>query len=160
MSFDLVCDRFRGSYILSLDAHAKALVNSPVSLIPDLATLLAPEIDIKVKHGVVGLLKHIAVPKDNRVVLGQEGILPKLAASEIWTDKHDSVEIVQLATIGVAKHMCNGSGKLILDCLADAQTEAYPQPSTPSYSCCRTQVSPCKPHRLPKFLPSCAVQIQ
>lgn len=108
------CHRyFKELTAFHVDAHATALVNPPISITTDIATLLGPEIDIKVKHGVVGLLKHLAVPKSNRAVLGEAGILHKLAASEIWTDKHDSVEIVQVATIGVAKHMCNANGEWI-----------------------------------------------
>ena len=93
------------------DTYSIAICNPPISLVPDLAALLAPEVDIKVKNGVIGLLKNLAVAPPNRKLLGEAGILHKLASSEIWSDKYDMVELVQVAAIGIAKHICNANGK-------------------------------------------------
>lgn len=83
----------------------------PISLAPDLAALLEPEIDVKVKHGVIGLLKHLAQSQGNRAALGQAAIIERLATSQIWSERADMVEIIQVAAIGVAKHMCNGDSE-------------------------------------------------
>lgn len=93
------------------DAHSSAIVKPPISLAPDLAALLEPDIDIKVKHGVIGLLKHLAQSQSCRAALGEAGIIKRLGASQIWGEKADMVEIVQVAAIGVAKHMCNGESE-------------------------------------------------
>ena len=79
----------------------------PISLAPDLAALLQPDTDIKVKHGVIGLLKHLAQSQGCRAALGEAGIIQRLGTSQIWGDKGDMFEIVQVAAIGVAKHMCS-----------------------------------------------------
>ena len=83
----------------------------PISLAPDLAALLEPETDIKVKHGVIGLLKHLAQSQGCRAALGEAGIIQRLGSSQIWSDRADMVEIVQVAAIGVAKHMCSGDSE-------------------------------------------------
>lgn len=94
-----------------IDAHSIALCSAPISLLPDLAAFLAPEVDIKVKNGVIGLLKNLAIAPPNRKLLGAAGVLQKLASSEIWSDKYDMVELVQVAAIGIAKHICNANCK-------------------------------------------------
>ncbi|KAI0336426.1 hypothetical protein GY45DRAFT_1238667 [Cubamyces sp. BRFM 1775] len=104
----IICATLSLGNICRRDAHSTAIVGPPISLGPDLAALLEPDTDIKVKHGVIGLLKHLAQSQGNRAALGQAGIIQKLAASQIWGEKADMVEIVQVAAIGVAKHMCNG----------------------------------------------------
>ena len=83
----------------------------PILLGPDLAALLEPETDIKVKHGVIGLLKHLAQSQGNRAALGQAAVIQRLATSQIWSERADMVEIIQVSAIGVAKHMCNGDSE-------------------------------------------------
>lgn len=100
------------------DAHSNAIVKPPISLVPDLAALLQPDIDIKVKHGVIGLLKHLAQSQGCRAALGEAGIIQRLGTSQIWGDRADMFEIIQVAAIGVAKHMCNADGKHDLDFLS------------------------------------------
>ncbi|KAI0781039.1 hypothetical protein BD413DRAFT_463594 [Trametes elegans] len=104
----IICATLSLGNICRRDAHSTAIVKPPISLGPDLAALLEPSTDIKVKHGVIGLLKHLAQSQGNRAALGQAGIIQRLAASQIWSEKADMVEIIQVAAIGVAKHMCNG----------------------------------------------------
>ena len=96
---------------IGTEAHASAIINPPISLAPELATLLTPELDIKVKHGVIGLLKHLSQSPTNRPLLGEARIIQQLAACEIWSDKADMVSLVQTAAIGVAKHLCHSNGK-------------------------------------------------
>lgn len=89
------------------------MCNPPISILPDLSAYLAPEVDVKVKNGVIGLLKNLSVAPLNRALIGQAGILHLLASSEIWSDKFDMVELVQVAAIGIAKHICNANRKLL-----------------------------------------------
>ena len=92
------------------EAHSNAVVNPPISLTPDLARILEGNPDFKVKHGVIGLLKHLAQSANNRAPLGQAGIIARLADCGIFEDKSDMMEIIQVSAIGVAKHLCNGNG--------------------------------------------------
>lgn len=72
--------------------------------------LLEPDTDLKVKHGVISLLKHLAQAQSNRPILGRARILQKLAACGIFGEKADAVDSVQISAIGVAKHMSNANG--------------------------------------------------
>lgn len=67
---------------------------------------------MKVKHGVLGLLKHLAQPAPNKTVLGDAGILEALATSGIWDSESDRAEAVQASAVGIAKHLCLSNGQL------------------------------------------------
>ncbi|KAI0950311.1 hypothetical protein AcV7_008820 [Taiwanofungus camphoratus] len=105
----IICASLSLGNLVRREAHSTAIVKPPISLAPDLATLLEPGTDIKVKHGVVGLLKHLAQSQNNRALLGEAGVIQKLASSQVWGEKADIAELVQVSAIGVAKHMCNGN---------------------------------------------------
>ncbi|EMD38507.1 hypothetical protein CERSUDRAFT_113687 [Gelatoporia subvermispora B] len=105
----LICATLSLGNLVRRDAHSTAIVKPPISLAPELTTILAPETDIKVKHGVVALLKHLAQSAGNRASLGEAGIIQYLAASGVWGETADIAEIVQVSAIGIAKHMCNGN---------------------------------------------------
>ncbi|GBE82337.1 hypothetical protein BKA93DRAFT_760564 [Sparassis latifolia] len=107
----IICATLSLGNLVRRDALSMALVNPPISLSADLAALLEPDTDIKVKHGIVGLLKHLAQPQGNRAVLGQAGIIQKLASSQVWGEKSDIAVIVQGSAIGVVKHLCNGNAE-------------------------------------------------
>jgi hypothetical protein len=92
------------------EAHSAAIVKPPIALAPDLAEMLLPETDLRVKHGIVGLLKHLAQSTANRAALGEAGLVEKLARSGIWSDKADMAEIIQVSAIGIVKHLCNSNG--------------------------------------------------
>jgi len=104
----IVCATLSLGNIVRKDAHSAAVVDPPIALAPDLASLLVPEADVQVKHGVVGLLKNLSQVKENRPVLGKAGVIQKLAASGLFNDKVDMLEMVQVYAIGIAKHICNG----------------------------------------------------
>lgn len=95
---------------------AEALLSPPYSLGPVLASeeFLSPSTDLKLKHGILGLLKHIAqfskVSQTVSKILGEVDILSRISESGIWDEKTDAMaNIIQLNAIGVAKHLCNGN---------------------------------------------------
>src|SRR3954452_10127813 len=90
----------------NLDDYCMALVAPPSSVVPDLVPFITPNTDMKVKHGVLGLLKHLAQPVPNKMVLGDAGILEALSASGIWDSESDRAEAVQASAVGIAKHLC------------------------------------------------------
>ncbi|KAI9508276.1 hypothetical protein F5148DRAFT_1197562 [Russula earlei] len=107
----LVCATLTLGNLLRHGAHAVTLISPPLSLASDLASLLRPEIDIKVKHGVIGLLKHLAYAPQARSSLGEADIIRRLANSNIFQPTSDVVEVVQVNAIGVIKHLCGGNAK-------------------------------------------------
>ncbi|KAF9532936.1 hypothetical protein CPB83DRAFT_784211 [Crepidotus variabilis] len=95
---------------------ATTLLSPPYSIAPALASpeFLAPSVDLKLKHGILGLLKHLVqFSKLSPVIsktLAEQNLLPKLAASGVWDERTEAMaNIVQLNAIGVAKHLCNGN---------------------------------------------------
>ncbi|KZT26246.1 hypothetical protein NEOLEDRAFT_1132274 [Neolentinus lepideus HHB14362 ss-1] len=104
----IICSTLSLGNILRQERHASSLVEAPISLIPDLLSMLEPDADIKVKHGVVGLLKQMSHTPRVRPTLGSSGVLQKLAHSQVWAEKSDMAEIVEVSAIGVAKHLCTG----------------------------------------------------
>lgn len=95
---------------------AVSLLSPPYSLATILSSdrFLSPSTDIKLKHGIIGLLKHIAqFSKLSSVIpasLAQVDIIGRIATSGVWDDRIDAMaDVIQLNAIGVAKHMCNAS---------------------------------------------------
>jgi len=107
----LVCATLTLGNLLRHGAHSVTLTNPPVSLAPELGSLLCPETDIKVKHGVIGLLKHLAYNPPARSSLSEAGIVKRLVNSNIFQPPSDIAEMVQINAIGVIKHLCNGNGE-------------------------------------------------
>ncbi|KAF7793031.1 hypothetical protein EIP86_004136 [Pleurotus ostreatoroseus] len=103
----IICATLSIGNLVRHESHSTAIINPPIALAPELATLLEPEADLKVKHGVISLLKHLAQAQNNRSILGKAGIVQKLAACNVFGEKADVVDIVQISAIGVAKHLCN-----------------------------------------------------
>lgn len=71
--------------------------------------------DIKLKHGVIALLKHMAQSSPSAAVhdfLLQADVVRQISRSGIWDEKTDNMaEVVQLSAIGVVKHMCGANGR-------------------------------------------------
>jgi len=107
------------------EAICDSLAQPPLSIGSTLLPFLAPNIDLKVKHGVLGLLKNLAHAQRTRATLGDAGIIEALAASRVWTRDGDFAEIVQLNAIGIAKQLCTGNRKLNILALHLAQQLIY-----------------------------------
>lgn len=96
--------------------HATLLLSPPHSIAQLLSSevLLSPTTDLKLKHGVIGLLKHLSQASVhsvlNRTALSNAGIIGRIVASGVWDDRSDVMaDIVQVNAIGVIKHLCNNS---------------------------------------------------
>lgn len=103
----------------SAEHHTSVLLSQPHSLASILASprLLSPSTDIKVKHGIIGLLKHLAQSSiqspEIHLTLGNAGIIQAVSQSGIWDEKSDAMaDVVQAGAIGVVKHLCNSVGKI------------------------------------------------
>ncbi|KAK0503214.1 hypothetical protein EDD18DRAFT_1136922 [Armillaria luteobubalina] len=111
----VICASLSLGNLARREKHAKVLLSSPYSLAPVLASsyLLSPAIDIKLKHGIIGLLKHMAqasLSPDIHIPLCEAGIVQSVSRSGVWDEKTDRMgEVVQLSAIGVVKHMCGAN---------------------------------------------------
>jgi len=77
-------------------------------MLQHLIPLLGPTSDIKLKHGTVGLLKHLSQSQSSRTFLGEAGTIEALTGSKIWDRAFDIAEVVQLSAIGIVKHLSTG----------------------------------------------------
>jgi len=114
------------SHSIISETTSSALLSPPHSLAPLISSqaLLSSSTDIKVKHGVIGLLKHLAQSSANSptncAALSGSGVVQQLIISGIWDERGDAMtEVVQVGAIGVVKHLCNGSGGLVFSFLSD-----------------------------------------
>ncbi|KAG6818154.1 hypothetical protein H0H87_000059 [Tephrocybe sp. NHM501043] len=112
----VICASLSLGNLIRHEKSSAAIVSPPYSLVPVLASphLLSSSTDIKVKHGVIALLKHLAqAPPSSTIIqsaLGKAEILRRIAASGVWDEKSDAMaDIVQLSAIGVAKHMASAN---------------------------------------------------
>ncbi|CAE6490110.1 unnamed protein product [Rhizoctonia solani] len=105
----VICATLALGNLARRDDYCIALVAPPSSIVPDLVPFITPATDMKVKHGVLGLLKHLAQPVPNKMVLGDAGVLEALSASGIWDSESDRAEAVQASAVGIAKHLCLGN---------------------------------------------------
>jgi len=104
--------------LLITEFHAALLLSPPHNIAQLLSSesLLSPATDLKLKHGVIGLLKHLSQTSVqsviNRTALNSAGIIECIVASGIWDDRGDVMaDIVQVNAIGVVKHLCNNSSR-------------------------------------------------
>jgi hypothetical protein len=102
-----------------LQAHI--LLSAPYNLAPILVSprLLSVSTDVKVKHGAIGLLKHIAQSSlqspRNLPLLRDVRVVEHLAGSGVWDERSNVMaEVVQIGAIGTAKHLCGSDRTFVV----------------------------------------------
>ncbi|KAG1756831.1 uncharacterized protein EDB91DRAFT_1094661 [Suillus paluster] len=112
----VICATLSLGNITRGESHSTILLSQPYDIARLLSSdaLLAPSTDIKLKHGVIGLLKHLAQSSSqmpsNRATLSAAGVIQLILRSGVWDDRSDfMLDIVQVNAIGVVKHLCNNS---------------------------------------------------
>ncbi|KAF8744176.1 small GTPase mediated signal transduction, partial [Rhizoctonia solani] len=125
----VICATLTLGNLARRDEYCVALVAPPSSIVPDLVPFITPATDMKVKHGVLGLLKHLAQPVPNKIVLGDAGVLEALSASGVWDSESDRAEAVQASAVGIAKHLCLSNVSNTLRLVLPPPTA---QPTTPA----------------------------
>ncbi|GAA6051123.1 hypothetical protein JCM3770_004726 [Rhodotorula araucariae] len=85
----------------------------------------------QILYGVVGLLRHLAIPVDNRQNVGETGVIPHVA--QLLRRELDIVQPLQLAVIGLLKHLAAGSVSNSLEILGlSSSPAASPSPDGPT----------------------------
>lgn len=110
--------RCLADHLILAEFHATLLLSPPHNIAQLLSSepLLSPTTDVKLKHGVIGLLKHLSQASLqsvlNRTALSNASIIERIIASGVWDDRGDVMaDIVQVNAIGVVKHLCNNSSR-------------------------------------------------
>ncbi|KAI5900352.1 uncharacterized protein SCHCODRAFT_02607671 [Schizophyllum commune H4-8] len=111
----VICATLSLGNLARRELEAVTLLSPPHSLAPVLASrhIISPTTDLKLKHGVLGLLKHLAQSSPSPVVhtpLAEARLVQCIVDSGLFEEKGDQMtEVVQLNAIGVVKHMCNAN---------------------------------------------------
>ncbi|KIK59870.1 hypothetical protein GYMLUDRAFT_44346 [Collybiopsis luxurians FD-317 M1] len=118
------------------EKNATILLSPPHSLASILSSrhLLSPLTDIQVKHGVLGLLKHIAqaLPPGSEFhdTMGQARLINRICDSGVWDERTDGMaEVLQVSAIGVVKHMCNANVENTFSLVLPSEDETPVPPS-------------------------------
>ncbi|KAF7304842.1 GTP binding [Mycena kentingensis (nom. inval.)] len=112
----VICASLSLGNLARREKNSTVLLTPPHSLAPVLTSphLLSPTTDIKMKHGVIGLLKHVAQSCAQSLVihdaLAKAEVVKCICKSGVWDEKVDEMaDIVQLSAIGIVKYMCNAN---------------------------------------------------
>ncbi|KAG8217480.1 hypothetical protein J3R82DRAFT_5625 [Butyriboletus roseoflavus] len=112
----VICATLALGNLTRRESQATLLLSPPHNIAQILSSksLLSPATDLKLKHGVIGLLKHLSQSSVhsvfNRTALSNAGIIERIVESGVWDDRGGVMaDIVQVNAIGVVKHLCNNS---------------------------------------------------
>ncbi|TFK42625.1 hypothetical protein BDQ12DRAFT_703078 [Crucibulum laeve] len=112
----VICASLSLGNLARREKNSTALLSPPHSLAPLLASkhFLSPTSDLKLKHGILGLLKNLAqsaaLSPSIHTSLGSVGIVQRISEGGIWDEKSNIMaDVVQLNAIGVVKHLCNAN---------------------------------------------------
>ncbi|KAF8654090.1 hypothetical protein AX16_003623 [Volvariella volvacea WC 439] len=118
----VICASLSLGNLASREGIAKALLSPPYSLASTLTspTFWSPNLDLKLRHGILGLLRNLAQASINSQktlnFLRTVQVVQLIVASGIWDDKADfMLDVVQLNAIVVVKHILNGSVEQSVD---------------------------------------------
>ncbi|KAJ7940684.1 hypothetical protein B0H13DRAFT_2246066 [Mycena leptocephala] len=129
----VICASLSLGNLARREKNSTVLLSSPHSLAPFLTSkhLLSPSTDIKVKHGVIGLLKHLAQSCAQSAVihdaLQSAEVVKHVSRSGVWDEKTDEMaDIVQVSAIGIVKYMCNANVENTFALVLPTTGEDYP----------------------------------
>ncbi|KAJ6502596.1 hypothetical protein C8R45DRAFT_977130 [Mycena sanguinolenta] len=112
----VICASLSLGNLARREKNSTVLLSAPHSLASFLTSrhLLSPSTDIKVKHGVIGLLKHLAQSCAQSAVIHdallRAEVVKHVSRSGVWDEKTDEMaDIVQVSAIGIVKYMCNAN---------------------------------------------------
>ncbi|WRT70073.1 uncharacterized protein IL334_007067 [Kwoniella shivajii] len=95
----------------SSDSSAKSLLNGETSLLPNILPLLDPSTQATTQHSVIGLIKNLSIPTENKAVLGEAGVIERLAGMNIWSQERDLLGSVQGGAAGILKNLCRNNAE-------------------------------------------------
>ncbi|KAL5529049.1 hypothetical protein ACEPAG_5023 [Sanghuangporus baumii] len=119
----VICATLSLGNLVRQENRSIVLVKEPISITPHLVKRLIPSTDIKVKHGIIGLLKHLAQSPSIRGILGDAQVLRALRTCEVFGDKADIAEPVQMSAINLAKYLCTNNVTNSVACVLDKNNE-------------------------------------
>jgi hypothetical protein len=86
------------------------LLKGEDSLLPVVIPLLSSDTKVVLQHSVIGLVKNLANPPQNKAILGDAGVIDRLMEMEVFSDKRDMVGTIQGGSAGLLKLLCLSNG--------------------------------------------------
>ncbi|CAG8523323.1 4888_t:CDS:10 [Acaulospora morrowiae] len=90
----------RTSLLIQIDAHCIKLVHE-FKIVEPLVNVLRTSNNVKVQHAVVGILKNLSLPAQNKTIIGSLGVIGLVSP---FLEK-DDVQSIQLGAVGILKHL-------------------------------------------------------
>ncbi|KAL7411517.1 hypothetical protein BDY24DRAFT_133023 [Mrakia frigida] len=91
------------------ESNCIALLAPPSPLLSRILPLLSPKTDLKLQHGLVGLLKNLAIPDANKSILGSARVSELVVEMGCLDKERDNVGSVQGGAVGILKFLAKGS---------------------------------------------------
>ncbi|WVR09554.1 hypothetical protein IAU60_006623 [Kwoniella sp. DSM 27419] len=88
--------------------YASALAILPIVL-PAITALLDPSSPATTQHAVIGLVKNLSIPSDNKVLLGEAAVIEKLFDMGVFSTDKDLLGSVQGGAAGIIKNLCRNN---------------------------------------------------
>ncbi|XAO27425.1 hypothetical protein I312_106279 [Cryptococcus bacillisporus CA1280] len=76
------------------------------TLLPRIKYLLKPDVPATTQHAVVGLLRNLSIPDQNKSVLYEGGVVDDLMQMGVWSENRDMLGSVQGGVVGIFKNLC------------------------------------------------------
>lgn len=76
------------------------------TLLPRIKYLLKPDVPATTQHAVVGLLRNLSIPDQNKSVLYEGGVIDDLMQMGVWSENRDMLGSVQGGVVGIFKNLC------------------------------------------------------
>ncbi|KAK0531501.1 hypothetical protein OC842_003596 [Tilletia horrida] len=124
------------------DSHCIALVHQhnlapflvsllPSSASPETSPANAPPsaASRRLSHSVLSLLKNLSIPAQNKPLIGELGVISRVANAGFLRTK-DNIQQVQFAAVGLLKHLCRGEIACAIEVVLGRDPAA--EPPTPA----------------------------
>ncbi|KAE8539272.1 hypothetical protein D1P53_004370 [Cryptococcus gattii VGV] len=76
------------------------------TLLPRIKYLLKLDVPATTQHAVVGLLRNLSIPDQNKSVLYEGGVVNDLMQMGVWSENRDMLGSVQGGVVGIFKNLC------------------------------------------------------
>nr|XP_019043975.1 hypothetical protein I302_07255 [Kwoniella bestiolae CBS 10118]OCF22905.1 hypothetical protein I302_07255 [Kwoniella bestiolae CBS 10118] len=87
-------------------SSAISLLEGENSLLPVILPLLSHSTPATTQHAVIGLARNLSVPMETKRLLGEAGVIDKLAQMNVWVQEKDLLGSVQGGAAVILKNMC------------------------------------------------------
>ncbi|KAK6909070.1 hypothetical protein I203_103081 [Kwoniella mangroviensis CBS 8507] len=97
--------------LVGLSSEIPSLLEGDSSLLPVILPLLSPFTPATTQHAVIGLVRNLSVPIETKTILGEAGVVERLAEMQVWSQEKDLLGSVQGGAAVILKNLCRNDVK-------------------------------------------------